>query len=565
MAAPAAACGKADGADLEAAAAHDEPLPAAEAKLNLQEQVDEMMALASIYSSAFDAVAPAEEGGASSIFRLRIHSDLPGPVSVTPAGPPESVAWWQRLPLPSRDAAKAEEQPGPASSPLSLRHLPPLTLAVRLPASYPSRSPPAFTLACLWLGRRELSALCAALDAQVGAGQVVVFAWAEWLAREALGHLGIGDALELPGQSEAAGSCGGSDTPPAECDEALDERAVCESRSPDRDVAALLEYDRRRWEEEFRDNYQCCSICFEERPGVDFCLLPCRHAFCTECSRQYCATLVAEGAVQKLICPDPCCTASFPPHLVKGLLPRQDFARYEDLMLQRTLDAMEDLIYCPRCSSVCFEDPADNHGQCGKCFYSFCGLCRDRWHVGSQCVSAEARLRILQKRSMGRAVGEEQQRKEADLVNEIKNLKYVFDEAKQCPTCKMAIAKEEGCNKMVCTNCGGFFCYRCGKAIPGYEHFREGSCVLFEQEEIDRWNTLHGVPAREERERPEVVGHAFEQLVECPHCRQPSLKGNNNHVRCWACRNGFCAKCMRPVKSTAEHFGFGPNKCRQHS
>eukprot|EP00850_Spirogloea_muscicola_P026651 SM009043S24365 [mRNA] locus=s9043:1:472:- [translate_table: standard] len=121
-----------------------------------------MMALASIYSSAFDAVAPAEEGGASSIFRLRIHSDLPGPVSVTPAGPPESVAWWQRLPLPSRDAAKAEEQPGPASSPLSLRHLPPLTLAVRLPASYPSRSPPAFTLACLWLGRRELSALCAA-------------------------------------------------------------------------------------------------------------------------------------------------------------------------------------------------------------------------------------------------------------------------------------------------------------------------------------------------------------------------------------------------------------------
>jgi E3 ubiquitin-protein ligase RNF14 len=35
----------------------------------------------------------------------------------------------------------------------------------------------------------------------------------------------------------------------------------------------------------------------------------------------------------------------------------------------------------------------------------------------------------------------------------------------------MAIAKTEGCNKMVCHNCGKFFCYRCSRAISGYAHF----------------------------------------------------------------------------------------------
>lgn len=66
---------------------------------------------------------------------------------------------------------------------------------------------------------------------------------------------------------------------------------------------------------------------------------------------------------------------------------------------------------------------------------------------------------------------EDQRRKEEELRNEMMNMNYVRREAKQCPKCKMAISKSEGCNKMVCSNCDQFFCFKCGEAIKGYDHF----------------------------------------------------------------------------------------------
>ena len=40
---------------------------------------------------------------------------------------------------------------------------------------------------------------------------------------------------------------------------------------------------------------------------------------------------------------------------------------------------------------------------------------------------------------------------------------------------------------MVCGACGAYFCYRCNKAISGYDHFKDGGCVLFELDDILRW------------------------------------------------------------------------------
>ena len=51
----------------------------------------------------------------------------------------------------------------------------------------------------------------------------------------------------------------------------------------------------------------------------------------------------------------------------------------------------------------------------------------------------------------------------------------------------MAIQKSEGCNKMTCGACGAFFCWRCNRAVEGYDHFRAGACVLFDHGDIQRW------------------------------------------------------------------------------
>lgn len=65
---------------------------------------------------------------------------------------------------------------------------------------------------------------------------------------------------------------------------------------------------------------------------------------------------------------------------------------------------------------------------------------------------------------------------------------------RSCPVCSMAIERSMGCNKMTCSQCSAYFCYKCGKQINGYDHFREDQCVLFDEEEIRQWeDAMQGV------------------------------------------------------------------------
>ncbi|GJS20776.1 E3 ubiquitin protein ligase RNF14-like protein [Tanacetum coccineum] len=388
-----------------------------------------------------------------------------------------------------------------------VKHIPPIILTCLLPKSYPTHLPPYFTISVQWLDSVKISSLCSMLDSiwNEQQGQEVIYSWAEWLHSSAISYLGFDKEIIL-------GPYGGKVRG--------DPRAISGCVSPDVDVPSLKSYNEEQRLESFLTNLQECCICFSEFAGSEFIRLPCQHFFCEKCMKTYADVLIQEGSVNKLMCPITKCGGMIPPGLIKRWLGDEEFERWESLTLQKTLESMTDVVYCPRCETPCIEED-DQHAQCTKCFFNFCTLCREKRHVGVMCLTPEMKLRILEERQGSSQMGDQQRRREQEMIQELLSVKEMLRDAKQCPSCKMAISKTEGCNKMVCQNCGTYFCYLCSKAIDGYEHFRDETCELFPQQEIINW---------EERMNPrQLVGQIqaelfFELGHKCPQCGQNNVK-----------------------------------------
>jgi hypothetical protein len=75
------------------------------------------------------------------------------------------------------------------------------------------------------------------------------------------------------------------------------------------------------------------------------------------------------------------------------------------LLLLLLLLLLQDVVYCPRCETVCIEDK-DHCAQCAKCLYVFCSFCQDSWHPGSECLDPhEVRQHVVfHKMSNGSAI-----------------------------------------------------------------------------------------------------------------------------------------------------------------
>ncbi|XP_026428248.1 E3 ubiquitin-protein ligase RNF14-like [Papaver somniferum] len=244
-----------------------------------------------------------------------------------------------------------------------------------------------------------------------------------------------------------------------------DRRAISESVSPDVDLHSLLNYNDGKCYEKFCQNLPACCTCLSEYAGTKFIRLPCKHFFCHNCLETYSAMQARE--IMAIQCPQVKCKELVPPGLVKSLLGDERFEQWESKLFHKTLDTMSDLVYCPRCDMACLED-SDHLAQCPKCFFTFCGLCRDRLHVGVQCITSEEKLNLLRNRQPGIKTTR-QQRKELDMINHLLNEKEIKRIAKKCANCSMAISRISGCNHMRCTKCKTEFCYKCGEAYyTGY-------------------------------------------------------------------------------------------------
>ncbi|KAG9152738.1 hypothetical protein Leryth_018896 [Lithospermum erythrorhizon] len=210
-------------------------------------------------------------------------------------------------------------------------------------------------------------------------------------------------------------------------------------------------------------------------------------------------------------------------------------------MLQKTLESMKDVTYCPRCETICIEDE-DQHAQCTKCYFSFCSLCKEPATCWSCMYVTEMKLLILQKGQNSSLIEGWSKIPEKEMINR----------APQCQRVNQASGRQ----------CPSLFLLPCNKAFDGYDHFSSaGTCDLFPPEAIQMW---------EERINDrQIVGQLQAGLIRnygrpCPNCKQINAKvGNNNHIFCWACQNHYCYLCGKMVRRSTQHYG--PKGCKQHT
>ena len=127
--------------------------------------------------------------------------------------------------------------------------------------------------------------------------------------------------------------------------------------------------------------------------GSNFVRLSCQHFFCLKCMETLCRMHVKEGSVFQLVCPGTKCKDSIPPYVLKRLLTEEQFERWDRLLLQKTLDSISDIVFCPRCVIGCVEDE-NNNAQCPECSFIFCSFCKGPWHPGKQCLTPEQKIQL---------------------------------------------------------------------------------------------------------------------------------------------------------------------------
>ena len=335
----------------------------------------------------------------------------------------------------------------------------------------------------------QLSKLCRCLDkiwAKEGCGEVILFRWIQFLLDETLTSLSI----ESPFPLQYKRACGSNIKRRKH-----DERAFQDVASYMKLVGAVVEYEQQEKIRVFSSSYFTCNVCFGEKPGsscIEF--HDCGHVFCTDCMGGYFKVQIEDGAVESLSCPTEQCESQALPSQVKQLVSPELFAKYDQFLLQHSLDGMSDIAYCPRpsCRSAVMLEKESSMGVCPSCSFAFCSFCKHSYHGVSPCqirslkklheeynLASSDERELLEKRFGKRQI--------QNLVDEMISEEWLNSNVKYCPSCKSGIQKMDGCNKMTCTRCHAYFCWLCMATLSRsnpYQHFNgpESKCFnrLFE-------------------------------------------------------------------------------------
>lgn len=385
----------------------------------------------------------------------------------------------------------------------NVSYLPPICLQFLLPSDYPSKNPPNYTLTCIWLDRPRLSILASKLDSiwTEQEGQEVLYTWSQFLKEDTLDFLQLNDEITL----------NQVDFMESHKIEDLDKRVVQEIERFSEILPFVQEFDVSKQREVFDKTPFPCDICFTEKYGKN-CIKfkDCEHVYCDNCLKSYFDIHIKDGNIRALTCPEPGCDSQAFPAQIKNLVSKQDFERYEALLLQTTLDMMTDVVYCPRtfCQSPVVIEDGEVMGLCSGCRYSFCTYCKLAYHGVEPCKLKQEKLKDVCKEYQD---GDATTRKQLEekygakilrkTIENIESERWVASNSKPCPGCGAAIEKQSGCNKMTCYKCKCYFCWLCMQPLSlanPYSHFNtfNSRCYnklfdgVVDDEFQDVWNWL---------------------------------------------------------------------------
>lgn len=388
-----------------------------------------------------------------------------------------------------------------------LSHLPPLCLAITLPAAYPADGHPSIRLTTdkNWLPREVLTQLeneVKVLWDEYGPGPIM-FSFIDHLQQATERGFDL-------------------DHRPEGC-------LVLHTGLQD----YLIGFDRDTKEAVFNAGTYECGICLEPKRGSACYKLPrCGHVFCKNCLQDFYNNAITEGDVGSVKCLDPGCgkvagNANGGARAIKvkrSLHPRELFAmglddkmvrRYVEFKRKKKLESDKGTVYCPRqwcqgpaksskyppvpadLSEYVIEsssdegargnasegegeaasprttkpqekkippDPTDRLAICEKCQLAFCRVCYAGWHGPyARCFPRDPNELSAEEKA---------------------SYDYIRLNTSPCPYCSSPTQKTHGCNHMKCFNCATHFCYLCTAWLePGnpYQHFNKPGTECYQR------------------------------------------------------------------------------------
>lgn len=208
-----------------------------------------------------------------------------------------------------------------------------------------------------------------------------------------------------------------------------------------------------------------CAVCMDSFRVEDvvFCGGDAAHGLCRPCFRDLCNHCCTDKGVGSagVECPVPECKSRFSRHDVLRSVPAIDVMQMDEREHDRSMrtamgDAIELRCVCGAAGIIQQNDLGSKVIPCPRCHRQYCAKCGQAAHGDTPCATPKD--------------------KDADEKANAKTQAWIRNKTKQCPNCREAVEKNEGCNHVTC-RCGHNWCFLCTGPFPNCHcgHFEDES------------------------------------------------------------------------------------------